>query len=215
MLDIERYKPLLHFLSLYLGAKTELLLCDTQKVLYIENPLDGSRTAGMALGEMEQSFIASGHCHDVPYTVNYRAMTPRGERLRSATMFLRDAAGALIGLLTINTQVEQLLGVREVIDRLINGNEFGVNQPEQAAKPQQYYETLSMSVIEMSNSIIDRCIQRFGVPAERLTAEEKLMVVRELDACGTFLIKGSVSEVAKRLFSSEATIYRYLQQINS
>ena len=40
-----------------------------------------------------------------------------------------------------------------------------------------------------------------------------LSVIREMDSRGVFLAKGSVIEVAKKLKSSKATIYRYLQQL--
>jgi predicted transcriptional regulator YheO len=43
--------------------------------------------------------------------------------------------------------------------------------------------------------------------------EEKLSVVRKLHNSGIFILKGAVSETADRLMISEATVYRYLNQI--
>ena len=40
-------------------------------------------------------------------------------------------------------------------------------------------------------------------------------IMEILDRKGVFLLKGSVSFVAKELHSSEASIYRYLGKLNS
>ena len=44
---------------------------------------------------------------------------------------------------------------------------------------------------------------------------EKMEIMEILDRKGVFLLKGSVSFVAKELHSSEASIYRYLGKLNS
>ncbi len=214
--SIEAYKPLMQFFALFLGAETEILLCDTERILYAENPFSPKQAAGMPLGDMEQVFVRDKHYQGIPWTVNYRSLSDRGEKLRSATMFIKDERDELLGMLTINTKVDELLAVRALMDRIVNGAHPNINgMPAQQPKPPQYYEAISMSVMEMASSSIDKSIARYGVPADRLTADEKLEIIRELDKIGTFLLKGSVAEVAKRLCSSEATIYRYLQQINA
>jgi DNA invertase Pin-like site-specific DNA recombinase len=53
-----------------------------------------------------------------------------------------------------------------------------------------------------------------GIEKERLTANEKIRIVQELQHKGLFRIKGAVSEVAALVLTSEATIYRYLSKIN-
>ena len=209
------YKPIIQFFSLFLGSGTEILLCDTERILHSENPFSQKNAAGMPLGDMEQAFINGEHYRGIPCTVNYRSLSDEGEKLRSATMFIKDENDELLGMLTVNTKVNELIAARDLIDRVINGEEPNINGMAAPLKPPQYYETISMlSVIEMTNSTIDKSITRYGVPSDRLTADEKLAIVRELDKMGAFLMKGSVAEVAKRLSSSEATIYRYLQQIN-
>lgn len=67
----------------------------------------------------------------------------------------------------------------------------------------------------MISSVMSEARVRFQTTPDRFTAEEKLSIVREMDKRGVFLVKGSVSEVAKEIKSSEATIYRYLHQINN
>ena len=119
-------------------------------------------------------------------------------------------------MITINTKVSDLLQVRSIIDKLINGDQpINPTHPSKEPKPHQYYEIHSFSVVELIQSVIDESVTYYGVPPQRLTADEKLDIVQKLDDRGIFLVKGSIAEVAKRLFCSEATVYRYLQQINS
>ena len=65
----------------------------------------------------------------------------------------------------------------------------------------------------MIDKVLEEATIRFNSPPGRLNADEKLSVIREMDSRGVFLAKGSVIEVAKKLKSSKATIYRYLQQL--
>lgn len=216
MINVDFYKPIIEFLALYLGSNTEILLCDTERILHVENSFNGSHEAGKPLGDMEKSFIEKKTYKKIDYTINYRSLTFNQEKLRSATLFIKDQDGELSGMITINTKVSDLLEARRIIDKLINGDQpINSSAPSEKPKPQQYYEIHSFSVVELIQSVIDESVTHYGVPPQRLTADEKLDIVRKLDDRGVFLVKGSIAEVAKRLFCSEATVYRYLQQINS
>ena len=48
---------------------------------------------------------------------------------------------------------------------------------------------------------------------ERLTQEDRIQIVGELNRGGLFQIKGAVSLVAEYLYCSEASVYRYLAKI--
>ena len=52
-----------------------------------------------------------------------------------------------------------------------------------------------------------------ALPPDRLTMDEKIRIVEDLQQAGIFYMKGAVSEVAAQLGSSEATIYRYLSKL--
>lgn len=214
MLNLKDYIPIMKFLALYLGDDCELILCDTEKVLHIENSFDNSIHSGGPVGEVQKAFINNPKCHALPYTVNYRATSPSGEKLRSATLFIKDNE-KLAGLLTINMKISSLLSLREILERMINGNNAAHTSgiPNALEKSNEDYENLSSSTSALINSVIVEACIRFGVTPERFTAQEKKSIVREMDARGIFLVKGSISEVARELKSSDATIYRYLQQI--
>ena len=58
-------------------------------------------------------------------------------------------------------------------------------------------------------------VANYPVDVDRLNQDEKMEIMEILDRKGVFLLKGSVSFVAKELHSSEASIYRYLGKLNS
>lgn len=214
MYDFEKIARFLPFLRDAFGPDTEILLCDTERILYAVNPITDRVKPGNKLGDMERSFLEEGTYKTMDSVVNYRALLPSRERLRASTMFLKNEDGSLAGFLTINIRVEGLLQVRNTIDALINGTGQPSSAPGTAnAQPEllNRYEGVNVMVGDIIHAVIDENLSRFGVPAERLTSAERQKIVQELDQRGVFLVKGSIAEVAKRLGCSEVTIYRYLQ----
>ena len=211
MLNVEVYRPIIEFLALFLGSEAEIILTDTEKVLLVEHPMDDSCYVGAPLSEMQRALIQNPKCSTLPYNINYRTLSGKGDKMRSATMFIREG-GTLVGLLTINHNVGELVRIRTYLNTLISGDQ-GHNVLQPVAKPMQTYETLTLSVTEIINQVLEESAIRFNSSPNRLTAHEKLSVIREMDNRGVFLAKGSVMEVAEKLGSSKATIYRYLQQL--
>ena len=214
MLNIEFYRPIIEFLALFLGAEAEIILCDTEKILLIEHPMDENRYIGAPISEMQQALIQNPECNLLPYNINYRTLSSKGDKMRSATMFIREG-DTLLGLLTINHNVGELVRIRTYLNTLISGDQGHnvLQTAKKSGKPMQSYETLTLSVTEMIDKVLEEATIRFSVPPNRLTANEKLSVIREMDSRGVFLAKGSVNEVAEKLGSSKATIYRYLHQL--
>lgn len=216
MLNIEFYKPIIEFLALYMGSNTEVSLCDTQKILLIENPMEEDRFIGAPISEMQQALIQNPECQNLPYNINYRTLSKSGEKIRSATLFVRENDGTLIGMLTINQNVGELVRLRNILDLFISGEQtHNVLHKKHSGKPKQSYEALTLSVTEIIDKVLEEATIRFGAPPSRFTANEKISTIREMDGRGVFLAKGSVNEVADKLGSSKATIYRYLHQLES
>lgn len=215
MYDFEKIARFLPFLREAIGQDAEILLCDTERILYAENPITDRVKPGNKLGDMERSFLEEGTYKTRDSVVSYRALLPSRERLRASTMFLKNDDGSLAGFLTINIRVESLLKVRDMVDAMINGtNQSGSGNPYTPGPQPELlnrYEGVNVMVEDIIHAVTDEYLSRFGVPAERLTSAERQKIVQELDRRGVFLVKGSIVEVARRLGCSEVTIYRYLQ----
>ena len=210
---LQNYRGFIKFLSLYLGSSTEIIIYDTEKIVAVENAISAKHKVGEPLGEMELIFIEEERFKFTDNVMNYRALSSDGDKLRSATFFITDEEGNLEGMLSINRDVGKLIGVRDLIQSLINGEH--TEDPLVDQDRHRYFETFDGSFEDLMNSVITKHIARYMVSPDRLRPEEKIEIVRILDEKGIFLIKGSVLEVAKRLNSSEATIYRYLNQITT
>ncbi|AKV55867.1 putative transcriptional regulator [Bifidobacterium actinocoloniiforme DSM 22766] len=73
-------------------------------------------------------------------------------------------------------------------------------------------ENLSLSVEDMAQRVVNEAVSSTGRELSRFSLDERMGVIRELDASGYFLLKGSISSIAGLLDVAESTIYRYLQQ---
>ena len=71
------------------------------------------------------------------------------------------------------------------------------------------------SIAGATASIVSSVVANYPVDVDRLNQDEKMEIMEILDRKGVFLLKGSVSFVAKELHSSEASIYRYLGKLSS
>ena len=57
MYDFKKTAELLPFLREAFGPDAEILLCDTEHILYAEHPITDRGKPGNPLGDMERSFI--------------------------------------------------------------------------------------------------------------------------------------------------------------
>ena len=101
MYNFKQIAQLLPFLREAFGPDAEILLCDTEHILYAENPISDRAKPGNRLGDMERSFIEEEIYKTRDSVSNYRALLPSRERLRASTLFLRNEDGSLAGFLTI------------------------------------------------------------------------------------------------------------------
>ncbi|UGA40785.1 helix-turn-helix domain-containing protein [Chromobacterium haemolyticum] len=55
-------------------------------------------------------------------------------------------------------------------------------------------------------------LEQYAIDPTRLSGDEKLEVIRELNQRGLFSIRGFVGKASQALEISEPTLYRYLKQ---
>jgi len=72
-----------------------------------------------------------------------------------------------------------------------------------------------MNVDELALDGVARIVAARGVDPQRMTPEEKIATVREIERAGVFLLKGAVAQVAVALRVSEPTVYRYVRQVRT
>ena len=225
---VAAYLPLVDFLAEALGPTAEIVLHDLRRkehsMIAIRNgKLTGRRAEDSTATEFAHRMARRAEERGSPYVANYFGQ-PAGEKiLRSSSFFIRDEAGSVVGILGINVDLTQLLAAREAVDRLL-GMAFPDPNPDPnpAASPVPSRSTPvpdvgadfskpRHDVERMVYAVLDRVLSSCKAPPARLTAHEKREVVEDLNARGVFLLKGAVTEVARRLAVSEQTVYRYLK----
>lgn len=199
----------MHFLGLVCPRHWEIVLQDigTGAIVAIENGHVSGRRIGDPLTDHALRIVSSGTWRHEPYQTNYEGRTRDGMRLRSSTWFIQED-GKLIGMLCINIELQPY----EALGRSVLA--LGGLTPEAVWEcPQENVpvERFHSNVSDLTASILSEVAPNSS--SERLTQEEKIAIVEELERRGTFLIKGAVSDVASRLACSEASIYRYLSLI--
>lgn len=136
--------------------------------------------------------------------INYKNKSKDGKILKSSTIFINDENGRAIGCLTINIDISEFIMVKNTLAELCDIND---STQEVAA------EAYGSNVNDVLENIVNTTLENYGKPVNFMSKEEKVNMVKLLDAKGTFLIRGAIDYVAKILCVSRYTIYNYLDEI--
>lgn len=214
---LRQYVKLTEFLGAALGPDYEVALHDltdkNRSVIAIANGYISGREVGAPLTNMALSVLKDESYEWQDYRLHYSGVSAAGNALRSSTMFIKED-GKLIGMLCINFDDSRFQNFAQQVLTLCHPNQFvqALEQPpedEHAPRP----ETFRNSTDAVTQDAIAHELGRLGVPADRLTSEERLQVISALEASGIFLLKGAVKDVAASLGCSQASVYRYLSHI--
>ncbi|WP_321340380.1 PAS domain-containing protein [Breoghania sp.] len=222
---MQPYVKMTEFLGLVLGPDYEVALHSLEdperSIIAIANGHVSGRTIGAPITSVALQAIVN-HSHETEdFRLNYTGITGDNRVLRSSTFFIKDEAGALVGLLCINFDDSRY---RELSDRILKlrhpdifvDNNFVYNETISAveSKPSlKEAENFHSSLPGLTEDVLARSLERLDVAPNRLSRQEKFALVRELEATGFFLVKGAVKQIAERLGCSQTTIYRYLNRI--
>lgn len=211
--DFTSYKHLVGFLGGCLGDDTEVILYSFEDLDNSVIAIHNGHISGRVLGDPVTSFALSKlkdkGKEGPPYYLNYLSLSKHDKPLRSSSFFILDKQGNPKGLLCINTDVAKYQQAAELLQRLA----FIPLMTESGPKDNEV-ELFQSSPKDTIMAIINEVTHTVGVSPERLTPQEKIEIVRRLDNDGFFLIKGAVAQIAGIIGSSEATVYRYLSNIN-
>lgn len=218
---VPAYAKLTEFLGRVLGPDYEVVLHDLSEpdksIVAIANGQVSGRTVGAPMTSMALQAIVN-HSHETEdYRLNYAGLAS-GRLMRSSTLFIRDEAGAEVGLLCINFDDSRY---RELSDRILKlrhpdifvDSNFAYDEAAGALAvvTAQASEQFPRSLASLTDEVLD---QALDVSArERLSHRRRFEIVKDLDGKGFFRVRGAAKEVARRLGCSPATIYRYLARI--
>ena len=214
---LRQYVKLTEFLGAALGPDYEVALHDltdkNRSIIAIANGYISGREIGAPLTNMTLSVLKDESYEWQDYRLHYSGVSAAGNALRSSTMFIKED-GKLIGMLCINFDDSRFQSFAQQVLTLCHPNQFvqALEQPpegEHDSRP----ETFRNSTEAVAQDAIAHDLERLGVPAKRLTSEERLLIIAALEESGIFLLKGAVKDVAAGLGCSQASVYRYLSQV--
>ena len=217
---LRQYVKLTEFLGAALGPDYEVALHDltdkNRSIIAIANGYISGRELGAPLTNMALSVLKDESYEWQDYRLHYSGVSAAGNPLRSSTMFIKEN-GKLIGMLCINFDDSRFQSFARQVLTLCHPNQFfqALTQPEETSEDAPRPETFRNSTEAVAQDAIVHELNRLGVPAERLTSEERLQIFAALEESGLFLLKGAVKDVAAGLGCSQASVYRYLSQIRN
>lgn len=213
------YIPLVEFLGKAMGPHCEVVLHDVSSpensIIAIANGHVSGRSVGGPLTDLVLKVMKDGLRGHQPFIANYSARLKNNATCRSGSYFIKDADDQIIGVLCVNLDISKLVETRKFIDELIGVPEPATSPATPIAETIDVFENLPESIDDVLNAIIDKVLKEFPVSPERMSVEEKMDVVKRSNEHGLFLLKGGLSELAKRMQLSEATIYRYLNKVKA
>ena len=221
---LQPYMKLPEFLGNALGPDYEVVLHDmtdkSKAIIAIANGYVSGREVGAPPTNMGLSILKGKKHETQDYLLHYSGVSGTGKELRCNSMFIKHE-GELIGMLCINFNDSRYRALGNRIMSLCHPDLFlaePLPTPAQLIKSESSKadpgpERFPTSTDVVAMDALNRELERLGVQAERLTAEERLEIISVLEEDGLFLLKGTVKEVAEGLCCSKASVYRYLAQI--
>ena len=230
--ELKKYIPLVKFLSTLLGENCEVVLHDISNpdhsIIAIENNHVSGRQVGGALTDLVLRALRNKEYQNADFISNYVVVTKSNRICQASSYFIRDENNKVIGALCVNIDVTDLLLAKDFLDKFIRIKPPKGYKSPLVFQPKDYLQGQETNDVGGENEVLEHLLENSGdvvklliekvlneipIPVERLSPEEKIEIVRELNEQGLFLFKGGVSELAKYLKVSEATIYRYLNKI--
>jgi predicted transcriptional regulator YheO len=138
---------------------------------------------------------------------NYKTNTKDGRVLKSTTAFIRDLKGEVVAALCINFDMTDYLNAAHALE-IFTSTVSTFNGPDKA-------ETFASSISETIEALFDQAVAKIGKQPASMPIEEKVELVKELEASGLFKIKGAIDQVALLMGVSKYTVYNYLKRVHT
>jgi len=137
--------------------------------------------------------------------LGYQTRTPDGRILKSSSIYLRDKAGRLVALLSINYDITDLVHATGMLGHFISTDD---EEREETGDTEMIFS----NVDDLLDRLIEKSCEFVGKPVAMMGKEDKVKAIHYLDAKGAFLIKKAGDRVSKFYDISKYTLYNYLDE---
>lgn len=217
----EEYTNLMSFISKAIGPDFEISLIDTRdgknRIIAMEYGNISGRRVGEDLPSFAIKAVEYKEYENTDYIANRTTYAKNGKALRTSMFFIKNEDGDLQGIMCINFDDTRYEELGKKIMFLCHPDKYmedRINKPQNSISEEDNNDKSnqgeSMTIEETIESIVDSELKEVLIPVERLTQDEKVKIVRNLDQKGIFMMKGSVGILSKKLDISQASVYRYI-----
>lgn len=204
---LKKLIPLADMIAQTIGPHCEVVLHDMatplQSIVYIANNTVTGRKIGDSFNLIISDVLSSRRFEN-DMLCNYSFKTSDGRLIKSSTVLLRNENGLVAGAMCINIDTTVITENIKWLQNLL---------PDITADMPENRDNNAPHVLEVVNEVIDKIFNRRDV--KKMSREEKIELMRQMDSKGIFLTKGSVEKVAEKIGVSKVTVYSYLDELKN
>jgi len=176
-----------------------------RSVIFIINGHISGREVGSGASELGlRRFLENENIPDV--LVNYTNFNARGNRLKSASIAIRDQKGRMIGAFCANLDLSSFEHFKNFLTLLLGSKTLPIVGESELAPVRSVEE-------EVRNSIQDY-LNKHNLVFSQLTYADKQNIVLYLEQNGCFRQRGAMIAVGHALQLTRQSIYNYLKKGN-
>ena len=201
---MEMLKQIAAALAAQFGPSCEVVIHDLaaqdpeQSIAHIEN----GHVTGRRLGDGPSTVVMEQILHgdeDPQDHLAYLTRTPDGKILKSSTVYIRDGAGQVDAILSINYDISALLMVESALHGLVSTEGPQPSEPEKI-----------VNINDLLEELIQQSVALVGKPVALMNKDDKVRAIQFLNQNGAFLVTKSGDKVAKYFGISKYTLYSYI-----
>jgi len=203
--ELERLKQLAKGLAAQFGSNCEVVIHEItdrsaeNSIVAIENGHVTGRKVGDGPSHVVLEQLGKPR-HDTEDQLCYLTRTPDGKILKSSSIYIRDDAGSISAIFSINYDISALTMAEEAIRSMIHVAETERKEPER----------ITLNVSDLLDDLIRQADELVGKPVALMTKEDKIKAVQFLGRNGAMLITKSGDKISKHFGISKYTLYSYL-----
>lgn len=174
-----------------------------KSIIYIVNGHISGRKVGAGASELGiRRLLGKEKIPDV--LVNYTNINHKGNRLKSASIAIRDQKGKMIGAFCLNFDVSSFEQIQQFLNPLIQSENFALVGKSELTAESTVEEDVGHSIQEY--------LKTHGMIFSQLAYSDKQSIIVFLRKNGAFKQRGAVFAAAKLLGLTRQTIYNYLKK---
>jgi predicted transcriptional regulator YheO len=173
-------------------------------LIYIQGDVTHRKAGAPATDLLMKMLKQNAGSHEDMYS--YKTTTSDGRSLKSTTTFARDSTGRPVAAFCVNFDTTDFYNAGQALMPFINLQENGSHPGT---------ETFAQSIDETVEALFVHGVEEIGKHPATMNVVEKTQLITHLEENSTFLLKGSVEQVAQLMGVTKFTVYNYLKKIRN